>query len=60
MKADKQRLVVPLWLFLFVSVTPRKAITCDFSPDMNINSGVAQARNSLLFRAFAPMLVNLG
>jgi hypothetical protein len=27
---------------------------------MNINSGVAQARNSLLFRAFALMLVNLG
>jgi hypothetical protein len=33
---------------------PRKATNNDFSLAMNTNSCVAQACNSLLFRAFAP------
>jgi hypothetical protein len=37
-----------------INIIPRKAANCDFSLAMNTNSCVAQACNSLLFRAFAP------
>ena len=40
--------------FNLIPAIPRKATNNDFSLAMNINSSVAQARNSLLFRAFAP------
>ena len=40
--------------YFWMDTIPRKATPCDFSLAMNINSCVAQAWNSLLFRSFAP------
>ncbi len=44
----------PQHIFRSSRYIPRKATNDTFSLAMNINSSVAQACNSLLFRAFAP------